>query len=117
MNKLEISGIQNLKGFKVGGWEIYHIEERPLSYFIKLRPETNWENARHAAVQFDKTFIKDDTYIEYGGKKIHTIIAYESFTNIIHEEEVFYNLFKTKNEIWMGIVNIIEQKGALKYGR
>lgn len=117
MNKLEINGIQNLKGFKLNDWEIYHIEENEGSYFIKLRPERNWENAKHAAVIFAKDMISDNQNPEFGGKKVRTSIMYENLNNTIHEEEVFYNLFKTKNELWAGIVNIIHKKGVIQYGR
>lgn len=117
MNKLEISGIQNLKGFVKGGWEIYHIEETESSYFLKLRPERDWENAKHAAVAFDKEFVLDPSFPEYGGKKIKTVICYEKLVQIIHEEEVYINIFKTKDDLWQGIVGIIEHKGVKRYGR
>jgi len=80
MNKLEISGIHNLKGYEVNGWEIYHIEENETTYFFKLRPERDWEDAKHAGVIFE------------------------------------LNLFKTKDILWQGIVNIIKEKGVQKYG-
>jgi hypothetical protein len=116
MNKLEINGIQNLKGFAISGWEIYHIEERPASYFLKLRPERGPANAHHAAVQFDRAFVMDGDMLG-GGKKVHTIIAYVNHSTIIHEENVYFDLFKNKTDLWQGIANLIEQKGAKIYGR
>jgi hypothetical protein len=116
MNKLEISGIQNLKGYNISGWEIYHIEERPKSYFLKLRPYYGPANAHHAAVQFDREFVTDGDQLG-GGKKVHTIIAYLNHSTIIHDENVYIDLFKNKTDLWQGIVNIIEQRGANVYGR
>ena len=116
MNKLEISGIQNLKGYKVGGWEIYHIEENERTYFFKLRPEFNYENAKHAGVVFEKELIDAPAMAEYGGKCVKTSIMYEMLSNTIHLEEVYLNLFKTKDALWQGIVNIIKEKGVQKYG-
>ncbi len=117
MNKLEISGIHNLKGYKVSGWEIYHIEENERTYFLKLRPERNWESAKHAGVIFDKELIDAPNMVEYGGKCVKTSIMYESLSNTIHLEEVYLNLFKTKERLWRGVVNIIEEKGVPRYGR
>ena len=117
MNKLEINGIQNLKGFAVNGWEIYEIRENENSYYLKVRPEKDYENAKHAQVQFDKKFIIDPSSKEYGGKLIRTLICYESLRNQIHDENVYYNLFKKKNDLWQGIVNIIITKGVNVYGR
>ncbi len=116
MNKLEISGIHNLKGYKVDGWEIYHIEENERTYFFKLRPERDWENAKHAGVVFEKDFINAPALAEYGGKCVKTSIMYETLSNTIHLEEVYFNLFKTKDALWQGIVNIIKEKGVQKYG-
>lgn len=117
MNKLNISGIQNLKGYKIGGWEIYHIEENEKSYFLKIRPEFNYENAKHAGVVFEKELIDAPAMAEYGGKCVNTSIMYESLSNTIHLEEVYLNLFKTKDTLWAGIVNIIQEKGVRRYGR
>ncbi len=116
MNKLEISGIQNSKGYKVDGWEIYHIEENESSYFFKLRPEFNYEAARHAGVVFEKYLIDAPAMAEYGGKCVKTSIMYETLSNTIHLEEVYLNLFKSKDRLWRGIVNIIKEKGVQKYG-
>jgi hypothetical protein len=52
-----------------------------------------------------------------GGKKVHTIIAYVNHSTIIHEENVYFDLFKQKTDLWQGIANLIEQKGAKIYGR
>jgi hypothetical protein len=41
---------------------------------------------------------------------------YEMLSNTIHLEEVYLNLFKTKDRLWQGIVNIIKEKGVQKYG-
>ncbi len=116
MNKLEISGIHNLKGYKADGWEIYHIEENEVTYFMKLRPERNWENAKHAAVVFEKELVDAPALDEHGGKCVKTSIMYEMLSNTIHLEEVYLNLFKTKDILWQGIVNIIKEKGVSKYG-
>jgi len=116
MNKLEISGIHNLKGYEVNGWEIYHIEENETTYFFKLRPERDWEDAKHAGVVFEKEMIDAPAMGEYGGKCIKTSIMYETLSNTIHLEEVYLNLFKTKDILWQGIVNIIKEKGVQKYG-
>jgi hypothetical protein len=116
MNKLEISGIENLKGYKVDGWEIYHVEENERTYFMKLRPEFGYENAKHAGVVFEKNFIDAPDMGEYGGKCVKTSIMFEMRSNTIHLEEVYFNLFKTKDLLWQGIVNIIKEKGVQKYG-
>ncbi len=117
MNKLEINGIENLRGFKLNGWEIYHTESNESSYFIKLRPETDWENAKHAAVIFRKDIIVDKPNPALSGKLIHTSIMYEKLSMVIHEENVLIELFKKKNDLWEGITKIIIEKGYKHYGR